>query len=332
VVCQPVFTHLYGVNGAIAALALSFAVQFVLGGAFLWRGSRHSRQELPESAKGYALYSWLAAVVSAVVWTRAEIFFLNHYSTSREAGYFSVALTFASLINIAAGLLTGALMPHFTTAVANSDTKELQTSYRRMTLFVAACVFPIGIGGATVMPELLPLVFGKSFVAAVRPAQILMISGVLAFAGVGSSLIYATGRSKFIFCSSCVGALLIVSGCPFVSDHYGASGVAYVRLSVQIIMIGVGTIFIRKILNISLPYAGMARIALASLLASAVAWLVMQLHLPASAVWAVIVAIAAYPTCLKLTKPLGSEDTAAVLDNENMVPALLRLKLKWMIL
>jgi O-antigen/teichoic acid export membrane protein len=158
-----------------------------------------------------------------------------------------------------------------------------------------------------------------------------MLTGVLAFAGVGSSLIYAAGRAQFIFLSGVIGAALVVSGCFLVSDGYGAFGVACVRLSVQTVMIGAGTYFIHRKLGIIPPYATMGRIACASALAGFVAWLIGETPIPLSMFAGIVMAIPVYLFSLRLLHPFMLEDTQAILQTSVAWPPVLRRLLAWLI-
>jgi O-antigen/teichoic acid export membrane protein len=328
---QPLMVYFLGLDGALLGLTLSFII-YLKWSLPLLRGWVERREvTVQRSVLEHARYAWLAAIVSALVWSRAEVFFLSHFSDSRQTGYFTIGLTFASLVTITAGLLTGALMSHFSENTAADNRTELERSYRRMTIFVSICVFPMSIGGVVVMPQLLPFIFGSQYSEAVTVAQVLMIGGLLSFAGVGSSLIYAAGRAKFIFQSGLLGASLVLVGCLLVSRVYGATGVASIRLTVQVLMIGLGTVFIHTQLKFVPPYAAMARIATAASLSAFAAWVIIQCNLPFSLFLAISSAVVAYPFCLKMLRPLTRDDADALMRTVEFLPPLLRKQLSWLV-
>jgi O-antigen/teichoic acid export membrane protein len=324
VVLQPVFTMVLGLPGALLGAALAYAVSLIWLAPLLGDVFNRAASTVPDSLPKYALYTWLAAVVSAVIWARAELFFLNQYSTSVQAGYFSVGLTLTSFVTMGAALLSGALMPHFSTIVGSNDRSRLQRDYARLTTIVALFALPVSLGGVAVMPKLIPFIFGAAYADAAGPAAVLMTTGILVFAGVGSSLLYASMESAFIFKSGLLGAVLLAVGCYLTAPAYGALGTAWVRLGVQALMIAIGTTFIHRQLQIIPPYRAVIRVAIAAVMAALVARGVTHIAQLSSLAWAVAAGVMSYLFFLRFVQPLQGEDASTIASVTRYLPVSFR--------
>lgn len=322
---QPILTLVLGLKGAVIGSALSCAI------ALAWlmpltSGVFRRDSAAPKGLVDYAMHTWLAAILSTFVWSRAELFFLNSLANPAQVGYFSAGLFFVSLATLSVGLLTGALMPHFSTLVGGVNHTIIERDYRRMTRIVALIAFPISFGGSAVMPELIRLVFGDAFEAAQGPAEILMVGGVLAVSGVGSSLVYAFGRSAIIFKWGCLGAILVAVGCYMAVPDYGALGAAWIKLAVQTLMVALGMGFIHWRLGKRPPYKALALTALAAGVMGGVARAVLHYAPFFPLPLAITAGILVYVVMLRLLRPLPTEDVGALLAVTRYLPSLFRVK------
>jgi len=202
----------------------------------------------------FTFYTWLAMLVSAFIWSRMEIFFLERYWGVHEVAMFTVGLTFAFMVQQAASLFSGAFMAHFSGLVGSDNHTLIQYHYETATKLAALVVIPLAFGGAAIMPALLPLLFGVEFQPAVPNAMVLTASAALAFSTIGSSLVYAKERSGFIAIGGFAGAILSVTAGFLIVSRFGAWGAVWSRLFVQGSMIAIGTWFIITRLHFSYPF------------------------------------------------------------------------------
>jgi O-antigen/teichoic acid export membrane protein len=326
VVSQPIGVALFGLNGALAGGIISSLMSIIalrpIAASVFRRKAPPKDMPDPAELKRYAIYTWLAALVSAVVWTRAEVFFLNRLSTHAEVGFYNVSLTLYSGILMAGSLLAGAMMPHFSALVGSQNKDVLQRDYCRLVSFVALFTFPLSIGGAAVMPELLPLIYGEQYLPAIPAATVLMISGVLSVAGVGSSITYAFGKSNYIFSVALLCAPLMIVGCLACIPGYGSLGGAWVRFGVQAVSVVMGTAIVHVLLKIVPPYRSLASIALAALLCAAVARLVIFQFPKDALVLAAGIGAGAltYLFALRLLRPIPAVDRVAYMTLASRLP------------
>lgn len=324
VLIQPILTSLFDLKGAILGVTISCAVALFWTKPIFVIAIDRGVSAAPPNLIRYSVYAWLAAVVSSVVWTRAELFFLQQYSSPVQVGYYSAGLLLTSFVIIAAGMLTGALLPHFSGLIANNDYTKLQVDYARFTVIVALFSFPLSLGAAVSMPELVLLFFGPAYTSAAPSAAILMMTGMFVFAGAGSSMLHAFGKSDIIFKVGLIGAALITLGCLFVTTRYGATGTAWVRLSVQLFMIASGITYIHKKLNMILPYGALFRLAVVSLLAALAAKIALLMAPIYPLAFAFLSGSLTYLALVRYAQPLSGSDISALLDAMPRMPKLLR--------
>lgn len=278
VICQPIGVAFFGLDGAlIGGIVSSFMSLIALKPivmSVLKRNMPTGDMPAPSDMRRYALFTWLAALVSAIVWSRTEVFFLSRFGTDAEVGFFNVSLTLYAGVFMVSGLLTGGMTPHFSTLVGSRDREILQRDYGRFMSMVALFNFPLCIGGAAIMPEFLPLIFGEQYLPAIPAATVLMASSVLCVGWVSNSITYAFGKSNYIFYVALLSAFLMLAGCAvFIPDH-GALGASWVRLSVQMVSTVAGIAIVHVLMKFVPPYRALLKIGLAALLCAIVARLV----------------------------------------------------------
>lgn len=278
VVCQPVGVALFGLDGAlIGGIVSSFMSLLALrpiAAAFMKGKLPAGDMPAPSDMRRYALYTWLAALVSAIVWSRTEVFFLSSFGTHAEVGYFNVSLTLYGGVYMLGGLLTGGMTPHFSTLVGSDSREMLQRDYGRFMSMVALFNFPLCIGGAAIMPELLPLIFGKEYVPAIPAATVLMVGGLMCVGWVSNSITYAFGKSNYIFNIALLCAFLMLAGCAAIIPAHGALGGSWVRLGVQAVSTVIGIAIVHVLMKYVPPYLAILKIGLAACMCAVVARLV----------------------------------------------------------
>ena len=273
----------WGLQGAIYGALASYAVGaalFLLAVAqtrFLNKSLTASESSVGSSFAAYARDAWLAGLISAVVWGRAELFFLDRLSTGLELGYFAAGLVFSNVVVQAVNLISGALLPHLSYLVGEEQTARLNNEYRRMTVFIALMTFPFALGGVALMPEIIKLVFGAAYADAAPAAQWLMATGLLAFATVGSSVVYGHGDAHIIRNWSVLGAGLLVLLCILLAPAAGAAGVSAARFLVQTMLIGIGFYLLRKRYDLAVPFQSLGLLLVAAICCGVAASLASQL-------------------------------------------------------
>lgn len=221
--------------------------------------------ELSARVRRYALYAWAGALSGTIVWSRAELFFLERSSSSAAIGLFSVAVTLANLASQGPMLLTAGLLPYFAENFGKSATRDLQEGYVAATRVLAFLALPACFGMAALLPRLLPLLYGGDFAGAVPAATVLVLAaGIAATASVGTTLVMAMDRSDFVFASGLVSALLAVAAGFTAIPAFGLMGAAWSRAAIQVGAVAMGGGFVFFRLRFRLPLVELAKLLLAA--------------------------------------------------------------------
>lgn len=329
----------WGLHGAIYGALASYAVGAVLflravARTRLWKVDlAASELSLGSSVAAYARDAWLAGLITSLIWGRAELFFLDRFSTLHEVGYFAAGLVFSSLLVQAVNLAAGALLPHLAYLVGEGQTERLHNDYRRMTVFIALLAFPLALGGVALMPEIVKLVFGAAYADATPAAQWLMATGLLSFATVGSSVVYGHGDAYIIRNWGIGGVCIIVILCAMIAPSEGAAGVAAVRFFVQASFIAAGFNLLHKRYGMPVPLRQLALLMLASSVCSLMACVASRLSgggILGMAV-GVLCGTLTYAIMLRILRPINFGDLAAIYNLLAKMPLALRTPTAFML-
>lgn len=214
----------------------------------------------------YAIDTWFALIVSTLVWSRIEIFFIQHYWNSQTVAMFSISLSLGILATQGPMMLTGAVMPHLAEQVGAVNKEAIQRTYSSGTRLMALALFPMCFGCAAMVPVLIPMLYGNAFALAIPTAQIVIVTSALGFATVGTSVVMAMGKSRFIAISGFAGAIASLLGCLLLIPSLGAWGAAASRAIVQCSMIALGSYYIHHSLGVRMPFRALTYTLLSAVL------------------------------------------------------------------
>ena len=121
-------------------------------------------------------------------------------------------------------VVSGVTLPAF--ARVQGDAPRLQLGYLRAVRYLCAVIVPVTVGVAVTAHHLVPVVFGSQWEPAVRPLQILAVSGPpIALVRLNGNLWEAIGRAGLSLVMSII-ALVILVPAFLVGVRYGVNGVA----------------------------------------------------------------------------------------------------------
>lgn len=328
--------RLFGVAGAL--LAPGFASVPIV-----WLLIRQLRPPLRHSVLSprdtramtrYSLGLWLASLVSAFVWTRCEILFLEWYCGALEVARFSIAVSVAGIVSQLAGLLSGALMPRFTLLLCNSSSNALASAYRSTTTLVSTFVAAVSSVGVAIAPIAVPALFGRECSDAVPIVQTCLIGAFIAgCAAPGSALVQSSGRSRFFLISGGLGVLLGIGWGVMGVPAFGAAGAALGRVTIQLLMVTLGSMYLWSRFGCPLPVNSVARSMagpVAVLIVSTSVSLTIGTQQPALLNHAI--AITAAAACLAsfvVTRPIPTEDRDAICRWADSLPRSMSLPISY---
>ena len=319
----------FGAAGAVGG----YCAGSMIPAALSFRHGRPAGAACPElgaRVRRYALYAWAAALSGTIVWSRAELFFLERSTGSAAIGLFTVAVTLANLASQGPMLLTAGLLPYFAENFGKSAIRDLQDGYATATRVLAFVALPACFGTAAVLPMLLPLLYGSAFADAVPAATVLVVAaGIGATASVGTTLVMAMDRSDFVFISGLATALLAVIAGFTVIPAFGLMGAAWSRAAIQIAAVAMGTGFLFWRLRFQLPIYNVAKLLLAAAICGLAARATLMLAPRAIALPCAIGAgMASYAVAVRTLRALHQRDADRLRTLCGVFPLRFRL-LAW---
>ncbi|MEA2934297.1 MAG: hypothetical protein QOD74_943 [Variibacter sp.] len=323
----PELTRLAGVSGVLQVAGVSFgAYYFGPEGALtgyaaghlvpalqclrLIRRNASVPSDLALRLSGYARHSWLAAGIDQLVWARLETFFLAQFLGPEAVAIFAVGLTLSNLPTQLPIHLSGPLLPLLASRLSQQGNPGVEGTYRSALSLFAFIIMPVSLGGAAVLPALVPILYGSSFSAAVPVAMILVAGSWLSgLTQVPSALIFGLERGSFFVRAGLFGGALIIAAGLLIVPIYGATGAAWSRIIVHGMIAAWSILFLAQ-LGFKVSAKPFLRIAAASLASAAAAHIVLQFWgntIPALAA-AVCAGAFVYFAAVKLFPPLRAID------------------------
>ena len=248
----------------------------------------------------FSFYTWISMLVSAFVWSRMEIFFLERYWNIHEVATFTIGLTFVALIQQVASLFSGALLAHFSGMVGEGNKLRMQRHYSMTIKLLAIVVFPLSLFCAATVPLMLPLIFGAAYSYAIPTTMLLTASSVLAFSTVVSSLLYAHEDSRFIAVSGALAAVLAISSGISVIAEYGIGGAIWTRFLLQSGLFFNGVIYLKRKRGYDTPYTDLIPALFSAAVSATLIWSIVDLwRRPESILVAIPAGVVLYAAFLK---------------------------------
>ncbi|WP_417671693.1 lipopolysaccharide biosynthesis protein [Roseibium sp.] len=261
--------------------------------------------------------TWLSNALGMLVWSRSEFFFLGLYFSATEIGYYAAGLTLASLVVQLPTQMIAALVPHIGKHHDNDDLFQINRTYQRVMRWLSIFVMPICFGGAAIMSELLPLLFGPDFDNAISMAVILVASAcITALTLVPSTIIGARERSDFWLYASPIMAVLSMGSFWLITPHTGGLGTAWVRAAVHSVWFLWLVIFCWRQLQVRLDLRSFGSITLAALLCATMAFGSLQAFGGfLGLVVAVVIGALTYAVALRAFNAIPRDDVIALANN-----------------
>ncbi|WP_294173821.1 oligosaccharide flippase family protein [uncultured Sphingomonas sp.] len=222
----------FGVVGALAGYLLgSLPILWVLSYLRVADAVLPAPEQV--ATRRYALSFYVAALLSPLLWVRADLLIVDQIASAEAVGLFAAAATVAALLIQLCQMVCNALLPNILQAAAEQPEASSRAS-TITTRFGMFLLLPACFVGAALAPNAIELVYGAEFAgagptatllgcAAAASAITLVLSGVLNAADANASLV----RSGIVGA-----ALTVVLGLTFVS-HFGLIGAAIGRLGAQ---------------------------------------------------------------------------------------------------
>ena len=267
----------------------------------------------------------LLSLLSALVWDRSDIFFVNRFWSGREVAFFSVGVNLAAqLLNVPQVFLNAAGM---TMRVEQGRNPEgLGRFVGATAYYVALLTLPLGWGLAALSPALVPALYGKAYGPAILPLAVagsfVVTKGMLVSA---RDVLLLRERYVVLIALGLGTALVGVALNLWLVPLAGATGGALSNGLYHTIAALGSWVILRRELRVDLPWSRLVRLPIAAaLMAGVVFMLARGLPGPIALVIAVPLGAVVYVLALRTLHCLDASDAHRLGAFGHAVPLALR--------
>ncbi|WP_349958799.1 oligosaccharide flippase family protein [Rhizobium sp. ZPR3] len=263
---------LLGPTGALIGYVARYLPQALKLRDYVDPAAKYSRETLSPEMLRYGRYIWFSDLVEIIILSRIEFLFLGIFLSPTSIGYLAAGLGLAGLIEQIMLQISPALIVNFTEAHAKSDRQSLDAAYGRVIRIVALVMLPISMGGAVVMPELLPLIFGDAFEPAVPAAATLLAFVWLAgMSVIPWGIISASGSSAILLRAQIASAVTTILLLTALVPSLGLEGAALARAMTVTLTFALLGWLAWKHVRVTVPLTALAKTVLAASLCAGAA-------------------------------------------------------------
>ncbi|PST19288.1 polysaccharide biosynthesis protein [Rhizobium sp. JAB6] len=263
---------LLGPTGALIGYVARYLPQALKLRDYIDPTAKYAQEALTPEMLRYGRYIWFSDLIEILVLSRIEFLFLGAFLSPTSIGYFAAALGLASLIEQIMLQISPALIVNFTEAHARSDQQSLNAAYERVIRIVAMILLPISMGGAIIMPELLPLTFGDAFKPAIPAAATLLAFIWLAgLSVIPWGMISASGRSAILLRIQLASAAATILLLAILVPSLGLEGAALGRGMIVTLTFALLSWMAWKYVRVTIPITALAKTILAAVLCAGAA-------------------------------------------------------------
>jgi O-antigen/teichoic acid export membrane protein len=257
--------YFFGIPGAMLGYLVRHLPQGLAIRRYLNVESDPEKNAITDQMRRYGRNSWIASALNVFVRTRIEFLFIGWFFSITEVGYFAAGITFNSLILQFAMYMLAGITPGFGRLHDTDNDAQFALSYQRALRWMSLILMPACLGGAAIMPELLPLLFGIEFVPAVHMSVVLtLFTFTQALAMIPLAAFQAREKDQTMLYATAISAVILVGLNLAITPFYGGEGAAWVRAGVNFITLAWLLWHGQKHLRLPAPFSGMLRIGLAA--------------------------------------------------------------------
>ncbi|MGV1833919.1 lipopolysaccharide biosynthesis protein [Rhizobium rhizogenes] len=307
---------LLGPTGALIGYVARYLPQALHLRSYIDRNVPASSGALTPEMHRYSRYMWLSDLIEILVLSRIEFLFLGFFFSSTGIGYFAAGLGLAGLIEQVMLQISPALIVSFADAHAKGDRQALQATYGRVIRMVALVMLPISFGGAIIIPDLMPLIFGNAFEPAIPAAATLLAFVWLAgLSVIPWGMISASGRSDLLLRVQIICGLLTMLLLAAMVPLAGLEGAAIARATITTLTFTLLAWTAWTSVHTSVPFGALARTIFAAAICAASAGVaVYYLDGLAAIATAIPVGGIAYLLAVRILRLLEASDSRLLMD------------------
>ena len=201
----------------------------------------------PEPAESQAIWHgpfvryWSAAsilvLIELVVWQRAEIFFLNGFSTPEQIGYYNAAIALSARA-VAIAFLLAPVLNAVVAGTSEAHAASLRSRFWHSSRWLSIAAMPILLIPAGAAEPLVTTLFGQAYRPAGLPLAILLVGGlVLVMSLPSAAVMYGTDRMGLVLLTGAAAAVTSLLADRLLIPRYAAVGAASASLSGQTVAV-----------------------------------------------------------------------------------------------
>jgi len=261
----------YGIEGAVWGIVLSVAGACLIG-IFL---SKHFLSINPyrffHNAKKLISFGSkvFGANALALILTQADIILLGYFLTTKDVGYYSIAVTLSNFFLLVPRAMLRITYPATSEYWSQGNHQKLQTMIDKSIKYSACILLPAGLGAGFFCNDIISILFGKEFIYAASPFYVLLVARVIHGSielPIGGSL-SGIGRPDLPLKIDVVSATINIGLNILLIPRYGILGAAIATGISLMLAATLSLTFIIKTLGVKIDFTWYSRAAVFTFLA-----------------------------------------------------------------
>jgi len=262
----------------------------------------------------YASLAYVGLIIQFVVWSYSEVFFLRHFSTFKEIGYYTLAFSLSGIL--------AAIPPLFYKPITNIQFELLERgedkTVDKLTFFTmkytSTIFLPLSLIASFLMYDLIQLLYGHEYLTVAYLFPMCLFGAILTASFLPITIRMINDNRQY---SRIIVLTAIVAGVNILLDlllipHHGAIGAGIANLLTQLTIVVSTVAYSTYQLDIEVNWLALGKILLANLIIGlGLGVLTLQTGLMAK-IGLAILAVIIYPFILKALRIFDQEDRQAL--------------------
>ncbi len=180
--------------------------------------------------------AWPFAIsaILGVLMINTDILIIGALRSATDVGFYSAGQRIVQLLYLIPSILTTSILPTFSRA-AGKDPGKMRAVLERVLSSLFLVAIPIVAGGILLGPQIISFVFGKEYLPATAPFQILLLTLIADFSAVTlSAVLFAYDRQRDLIVYSAIGGILNVALDLALIPRFGMVGSSWATFGAQI--------------------------------------------------------------------------------------------------
>ena len=209
----------------------------------------------------------IVVVLDALVWDRAEIFFLRLWVDPHEIAFYSLAFGLATKAMIVGEISTGALLPTFATLHGRQAFDEFRQVYRMALRNVLLVGMPVAAALGALAPSVVTLLYGHDYrPVATLLSVMLVVYTFTATRKVAWAALRGLGDRRWGVTATSVAAALNIGLAILLIPRFGTWGAVMANTAAQLVATTIAFVVLARLYRCRVPMFDVIRITWAGVL------------------------------------------------------------------